>query len=254
MFLWPLITHALKAALRDKMILALVVALAVSCSLSVFMGGVAVIEQSQFSIIFAASGVRIAVVLGLTLFVVFYIRRSFDAKDVEFLLSRPITRLQYLASHAAAFILLALLMTLAQGLCIYILGGKILSEGNLLWLASIAAENIIMVGVALFFAMIVSSAATATMACFGFYALNRMMGEILGVIDSNVSFPGSEAMGVIMQAISIVMPRLDLMAQSSWLIYGVGEDVNLTIVFLQAVIFSLFIFFAAAIDLVRRQF
>ena len=142
------------------------------------MGGVAVIEQDQFSIIFAASGIRLAVILGLTLFVTFYIRRSFDAKDVEFLLSRPISRLQYLASHAVAFIILALAMGLAQGVCIYILSNHLISDGHWLWLLSIMAENIIMVGVALFFSMILASAATASMACLGFYALARMMGQI----------------------------------------------------------------------------
>jgi hypothetical protein len=254
MFSWPLITHALKAAIRDKMILALVLALAVSSSLSVFMGSVAVIEQDQFSIVFAASGIRLAVVFGLILFVVFYIRRSFDAKDIEFLLCRPLTRFQFLLSYALSFILLALIMTVAQGVCLYVLGANIFAEGQLLWLASIAAENIIMVGVALFFSMIMSSAATASMACLGFYTLTRMMGHILGVIDSDLAFPGSEILSYIMQAISIVMPRLDLMGQSSWLIYGVGEGIDLAFVFIQAAIFSIFIFLAAAIDLVRRQF
>lgn len=254
MLSWQLITHALKAAIRDKMILTLIVALAVTCSLSVFMGSVAVIEQDQFSIVFAASGIRFAVVFGLILFVVFYIRRSFDAKDVEFLLCRPLTRIQFLLSYSLAFIILALIMTVAQGLCVYVLGGQSFGEGHFLWLASIAAENIIMVGTALFFSMILSSAATASMACLGFYALTRMMGQILGVIDAGVPFPGSTLLSYLMQAISIVMPRLDLMGQTSWLVYGVGDKVDLSFVFLQAVIFSIFIFLASAIDLVRRQF
>lgn len=250
----PLVQHAFKAAVRDRMVLALIVALAISCSLSIFMGSVAVTEKDQFAIVFAASGIRLSVVFGLILFVVFYIRRSFDSKDIEFLLSRPVSRVQFLASYSLAFIALAVIMGIAQGICIYLLGGHLFSSGHVLWIISIIAENIIMVGVALFFSMILTSAATASMACLGFYVLARMMGQILGVIDSGATFPGSEILNVVMQGISVVLPRLDLMAQSSWLIYGVGDGVNLMFVFLQAAIFSIFIFLAASIDLIRRQF
>lgn len=254
MISFPLILHALTAAVRDKMILALFLAIILSCSLSLFLGGVAVVEQDYFSIVFTAAGLRFSVVLGLVLFVAFYIRRSFESKDVEFLLSRPISRVQFVASYITAFIVLAVVMSIAQGACLYVLGSHLFDQGYWLWIISALAENMIMVSVALFFSMYLSSAATAALACFAFYALSRMMGQILGVIDAGTALPAHEAITMLMNAISLVVPRLDLMAQSSWLVYGVSDPFDFTIVIAQGAVFSVFIFLAASIDLVRRQF
>ncbi len=251
---WALMRYVLKAAARDKVIISLMVALALSCALSVFMGSVAVIEQDYFSIVFAASGSRISIVFGLVLFVVFYIRRSFEAKDIEFILSRPLSRVQFLLSYIAAFVVLAVLMGVVQGGCIYAMSGHLFSVGHWYWIVSVIAENMIMVSVALFFSMILSSAATAALACFGFYALARMMGHILGALDGGTDLPGGKWIGMVLEGISVVTPRLDLMAQSSWLIYGVDGSINLAVIILQGFIFSAFIFFATSIDLIRRQF
>lgn len=250
----PLIRHVLTAAVRDKMILALCLALILSCALSMFLGGTAVVEQNQFSVVFTASGLRFSVVLGLILFVVFYIRRSFEAKDVEFLLSRPISRVAFVASYISAFMFLALVMAGLQAACLYLIGHQTWGDGYWLWIFSVFAENIIMVSIALFFAMYLSSAATAAMACFAFYVLARMMGQILGGIDSGVTLPGQDFIQALMNGISLVVPRLDLMAQSSWLVYGVPDHFDFVVVVAQGLVFSLFIFFAASIDLVRRQF
>lgn len=250
----PLIAHALTAAVRDKMILALVLAVILSCALSVFLGGTAVVEQGQFAVVFTAAGLRFSVVLGLVLFVVFYIRRSFEAKDVEFLLSRPISRVSFVASYIAAFTVLALAMAVLQALCLYLIGHQAWGDGYLLWIISALAENIIMVSIALFFSMYLSSAATAAMACFAFYVLSRMMGQILGGIDAGIDLPGHDFIQALMNGISLVIPRLDLMAQSSWLVYGVADPFDFVIVGVQGLVFSLVIFFAASIDLVRRQF
>lgn len=256
MISFPLAFYAVKASIRDKMVLAMLLALAITCSLSIFMGSNAVTEKDYFSIVFAASGIRMASVFGLIIFVIFFVRRSFDAKDIEFLLSRPISRVQLIVSYAIAFILLAFLIGAAQTLSLYFLADQNFSHGMLYWGISMILENIVMVSVAFFFSMILSSAATAAMACLGLYALARMMGQILGTLDAGVAtaLPMSEAISGIMQAVSVVIPRLDLMAQSSWLIYGADSVDNLHLILIQSSIFVLLILVASALDLVRRQF
>ena len=57
-----------------------------------------------------------------------------------------------------------------------------------------------------------------------------------------------------MLVVSIFVPRLDIMGQTSWLIYGVEGEVGFPFLFLQGAIFSGLIFGAAYIDLNRRQF
>ncbi len=250
-----LVLYVLKAAVRDRLVVALFLAMVVAVSLSLFMGSAAVSEKGNFAIVFAGAGLRLAGVFGLVLFVVFFIRRSFEARDVEFLLSRPITRIQFIISYAVGFSIMALILGLAQGLCIYAPSPQTFNQGHLLWALTLALENVIMVNVALFFAMILPGAATAAMAAAGFYVLTRMMGQILGIVDAHIA-TGSMMQGLeqVMQIISMVLPRLDLMAQTSWLIYGpeTGQDFGLIIV--QGAAFTVMIVMAALLDLARRQF
>ncbi len=249
----PLVLYVLTAALRDRLVMAMIITLVVGTSLAVFLGSAAIAEKQQFAMVFAGAGLRLAGVLGLVLFTVFFIRRSFDARDVDFILSRPVSRVEFLLSYAAGLSLLALGMAAAQTLCLYIIGGNLFGPSHISWAVSLAFENIVMVNAALFFSMILSSAATAATATAGFYILARLMGQLLGIIDST----GKPAfiynlMEYILQAISAVMPRLDLMAQTSWLIYG--QSVEISSILLQAAIFTILIITAALIDLVRRQF
>jgi hypothetical protein len=249
----PLVLYVLTAALRDRLVMAMIITLVVGTSLAVFLGSAAIAEKQQFAMVFAGAGLRLAGVLGLVLFTVFFIRRSFDARDVDFILSRPVSRVEFLLSYAAGLSLLALGMAAAQTLCLYIIGGNLFGPSHISWAVSLAFENIVMVNAALFFSMILSSAATAATATAGFYILARLMGQLLGIIDST----GKPAfiynlMEYILQAISAVMPRLDLMAQTSWLIYS--QTVEISSILLQAAIFTILIITAALIDLVRRQF
>ncbi len=251
---WPLITYVLTAALRDRLLLSLIILLVLGASLSVFMGSSAVVEQDRFAVVFAGGGLRLASVLGLVLFVVFFVRRSFESKDVEFLLSRPVSRVQFLLSFSAAFSLLGILMGAAVGATLYALGPHLFGEGHILWVVSLMVENVIMVNAALFFSMFLSSAATASMVAFTFYVLARMMGQILGIIDAGGRLFEFGPMSVAIQMISAVTPRLDLMAQTSWLVYGAGDEVGFSYIIIQGLVFSILIILASLLDLVFRKF
>ncbi len=251
-----LVSYVLRAAIRDKILIALVLAMLVGTSFSIFLGSAAVIEKGQFAGVFAASGLRLAGVAGLVLFAVFYVRRSFESRDIEFLLSRPVSRTQLLLSFSAAFSLLALVTGLAEGACIAMLAPDMLDPGALLWVTSIIVENIIMVNVALFFALFLSSPASCTMACFGFYMLARLMGQLLGIIDTGTTggLPAATVLARIVEIISAVTPRLDLMGQTSWLIYGPDKGIGYAFLLGQGVIFTALVLVAARIDLARRIF
>ncbi len=249
---WPLVRYVLTAALRDRLVMTMAIMVVLGASVSIFLGSASIIEKQQFSVVFAAAGLRFAGVLGLVLFTVFFIRRSFEARDVEFILSRPVSRIEFILSYAAGLSLLALGLGAAQALCLYLIAPHMFGPGHAWWMLSIAAENVIMVNTALFFSMILTSAATAAMATAGFYILARLMGQLLGIVDAyGQSGFIYDVMEYLMQAISAVMPRLDLMAQPSWLIYGYEGG---GFVLVQGAVFAVLVTTAALIDLVRRQF
>ena len=250
-----LVKYVLKAAIRDKLVLSLLLLLALATSLSIFMGSAANTESDQFAAVFAAGSIRLLNVFGLCLFVIFFIRRSFESRDVEFLLTRPIGRIRFLLSYAASFAFLGLVLALVSVLCIYFLSPHLFSSGSVLWGVSLIFENIIMVSTALFFAMVLSSPALAMFGTMGFYILVRMMSDILGILDSG-KLTGSvyQAMEWSLQLISMFLPRLDLMGQSSWLVYGMEDPSELIFVCAQGVVYTVLILTAALIDLTLRRF
>ncbi len=249
----PLVKYVLMAAFRDRLILSMLVIILLGSLLSIFLGSAAIIEKDQFTLVFTAAGLRIISVLGLVLFVIFFVRRSFEARDIEFLLSRPISRLNIIFSYGTAFSLLAILMGLAVGVAVYSVAPHLLGAGHALWILSIIVENIIMVNIALFFSMYISSSAAASLITLGFYVLARMMGQLLGIIDSDL-VNSSGIYSAALQIVSVITPRLDLMGQTSWLIYGVSGDITAWHILAQGFVFPALVLLAASFDFTRRQF
>lgn len=249
-----LVKYAFMAALRDKLVVSMIVVFVLGACLSLFFGSSAVIEKDQFTVIFTASSLRILSVFGLVLFVVFFIRRSFDGKDIEFLLSRPVSRPVLIFSYFIAFCVLSFVMSVAVGLCVYTVSPHLFSQAHIFWVFSIFIESVIMVSIALFFAMYFSSAANASMAALAFYALARMMGQLIGIVDSPLVDSGG-GLSMALQLVSVLVPRLDLMGQSSWLIYGVSDSAfGFVHMIAQGVVFSSLVLGAACFDLCRRAF
>jgi ABC-type transport system involved in multi-copper enzyme maturation permease subunit len=206
--------------MRDKLIWTLLLMIATGAALANFMGGAAITEKEGFAIVFGSAGLRFLKVLGIVLFVCFYVRRAFETKEVEFLLSRPISRGSFLFSHAIAFMILSVLATLAVVLSVYIIGRPD-PAGLFAWGMSICVENMIMAIAALFFSMVLSSAAGSALATLGFYVLSRLIGTLIGIsalAPKNWIFA---VMNNVLDVISIIVPRLDMVGQTSWLVYGV---------------------------------
>lgn len=249
-----LVNYILTAAFRDRLFLGFLGILAVGTSLSLFFGSSVITETDQFSLAFAAGGLRLAGVLTLVLFIVFYMRRSFETRDVEYMLSRPISRLQFLVAHVLAFTMIATVMAGFITLTLFLMPSNMANNGIGLWGASILAEFIIMAIVSLFFALVLSSAVTASMMVISFYVLSRLMGSILGIIASDASGGAIVLMEKVMLVISVFIPRLDLIGQTSWLLYGVEDTVNFEFIALQGGVFCGLVFAATFFDLSRRQF
>lgn len=249
----PLVCYVLKASVRDRLFIALLLAVAVCASLAIFMGSAAIVEAKQFVVVFAAAGLRLAAVATLTLFIVFYIRRAFETRDIDFLLSRPLSRPQFILSHAVAFIALAVFVGLIAAMPLVLLAAPYVGVNALLWAATLLIELVIVAMASLFFAMVVPSAAGGVLSVFGLYTLSRLMGEILGILKNGLELPGYEVMGFIMHMISLAVPRLDLMAQSSWVVHGADPGLMLFLI-AQGIVYSALLAAAATIDLIRRQF
>lgn len=269
----PLVSYILTAALRDRLVLTLLLLIGTGAAVSIFLGSSAITEQDSFALVLGASGLRFLSVVGIVLFCCFYVRRSFETKEVEFLLSRPISRMTFLFSHAAAFMIMSLFVSLLVTTAVFFMGRPNLG-GLFAWGLSIAAEGMVMSAVALFFSMVLGSAAGSALAAFGFYILSRLIGTLLGIASTAPENPVLLVLNKIMDLISIVVPRLDVIGQTGWLVYGVegsggvgflhdaGPYAHRMIetlgmmgfISLQGVLFLALILAASAFDFSRRQF
>jgi ABC-type transport system involved in multi-copper enzyme maturation permease subunit len=250
-----LVKYVLKACVADKIIWAFMAAFAVLSSVSMFLGDASVIEQNQFSLVFCAGSLRLAAVLGIVLFIVFFIRRSFESRDIELLLSRPLSKLSILMSYAGAFSILAILMASAVAACVYLVSSEIMVQGYVMWSFSLISELLIVAFVAFFFASLLSSAAVATLMTLMFYMLGRMMGQLLSIIETKqLQAWYADTAEIMMQAISMLVPRFDLMGQTSWLLYDVQGDVGWFFLVMQPLVYNALIFTALAYDFNKKQF
>lgn len=255
-----LIKYILTAAVRDKLLWGIAAMSILVVCLSIFSGSAAIVEQNQFILTYMAGGLRIIALLGLTLFTIFYVRRSFDSRDVEFLLTRPISKLSFVFSHIVALSVL----TIVSGISISLIMSVVAYHYDVhssfyLWCFGITFELMIIVNVAFFFSMVLSSPVTAGMATFGFYILARLMGQLLSILHHTPNPLSAQdyimnGLGHLFSVISIVFPRLDLLAQTSWLIYGGGEFSSWIFIVAQGVVFLSLVSVATWLDLRRRQF
>lgn len=250
----PTVKYVFVAAVRDRLILSLLAIVAVGTALSVFLGSAAFVEQNAFVLVFSSGALRILSVLGLVLFCVFFIRRSFDNKDVDYLLSRPISRVSFIVSHSAALSLIAIVVAVFCSAAVFLTAPQNIGEGHFLWGLSLMFELIIMVNAALFFSMVLPSASTSAMVVLGLYVLSRIIGILLGIVSSGlIATPMMKGAAFVMKFVSLIIPRLDLFAQTSWLLYG-PDKVTILFILAQGIIFSALLVTAALVDLVRRQF
>jgi hypothetical protein len=250
--------YVLKAAGRDKLFLSMFLAVALAIALSIFTSSSAVTEKAQFSLVYIGGSLRLLAIAGLSLFVIFFVRRSFEARDVEYLLTRPISRISFILSHMIAFSLLALAVAAMVSFSVLLYAYRVdqINMGTFLWLAGIAGELFVMVNVSFFFAMVLTSPVTGTLATLGFYVLSRLMGQLLSIVGAGFTqFPGSEIMASVLKIISMFIPRFDLMAQTSWLLYGVQNALeNYGFIVAQALLFTGMVMVATIIDFVKKQF
>ncbi|MCK5518372.1 MAG: hypothetical protein KAI61_03070, partial [Alphaproteobacteria bacterium] len=152
--------------------------------------------------------------------------------------------------------------------------GNPIYDGLALWGISIAAEISIMAVAALFFSMVLSSASGSALATLGVYALSRMAGTLMGIMDTTPENWIFAILGNLMKLISIMIPRLDMMGQTTWLVYGVkgaggvkflpdaggtaywmAEYLGLAgFIGVQGIVFVSLLLAASAYDFTRRQF
>ncbi|MES2677817.1 MAG: hypothetical protein V4612_05855 [Pseudomonadota bacterium] len=254
--MYSILKYILLTAVRDRLYVGLFIILLAAFGISSVVGSTALLEQAQATTVYVAASSRMIFAVGMILFVCFYVRKTFENREVEFVLSKSISRHSFIFAYLLGFILVALLIILPLVILLFFM--KVNLVGLFYWALSLIFEALIIITFSLLAALILSSAVSAVMASLGFYIISRMMGFFVLTIQIPRN-PSDFAtldrfLKAILKIISIVFPRLDLYGKSEWLIYGVVNSADLYIILGQSLIYIPLMIFMAFYDFNRKQF
>lgn len=250
------IRYVLLTATRDRLFFGLLFGILGAAYISSVMGSTALLEPEQMTLSFTAASARVIIMVGIIVFIGFHMRNAFDAREIDVLLSRPISRTSLVLSYWLGFVTVATLLVLPTVVLIYFVG-VINMTGYLLWSASLILESWLVVSLALFAALTIKSGVGTVLSSLALYTLSRMMGFFVATTKTGILFDTEQVnLGAkwLMAVISTVVPRLDFFAKSQWLIYGAKSYDDLTLFLLQAAVFIPLLLAAAVIDFKRKQF
>ncbi len=248
----PTIKFVLITALRDRLFVSLLALLALAFGISTYLGGGAVAEAEQMTVVYSAGAARVLVILGLTVFVAFHIERLYDTREIEAILSRSISRETFVVSYWLAMVCVALLVIVPAIVVISLF--QLSPDGTIYWSATILLEGMIMVAFAIFCGMSMERAIPTIFATMGFYILARMVGFFTGIAAHGKQSGMNQVANPIMEYVGYLVPRLDLAGQTRWLVYGVDGSEKFTLIALQGIVYIVLLLSAAIFDLRRKHF
>ena len=251
----PILKYILLIGIRDRLYLGLFISLIVTFSISIFLGNTSLIEQQQAISAYIAGSSRVILAIGMILFVCLNVARAFENKEVEFILSKSISREQFVLGYLLGFFIAALLIFIPLISAILIIT-KANKFGLMIWSASLLSELLIVISFSLLSSLILKNSFSAIMASFAFYVISRLMGMFVLAINlpQNIAEAESHFLASTLKILSAIFPRLDLFSQSSWLNYEITDFSSLKIIFWQSLIYIPLMIFMAFHDFKKKQF
>jgi ABC-type transport system involved in multi-copper enzyme maturation permease subunit len=202
--------------------------------------------------VYAAGAARAVVVLGLSVFAGFHIERLYETREIEAILSRAISRPQFVLAYWLGLAVIAVFVVVPVALVIAVF--QLSAIGTAYWAASLVLESLIVVGFALFAGLTFGRAIPTVFATLGFYALSRMVGELISLVELGRQGGVNRVANPIAETLALFVPRLDLFADTRWLVYGPDTGETLTIPVIQAAIYVPLLILAGTFDLRRKEF
>jgi len=240
-------------ALRERLLwLAALVVLA-GVALAQFLQQVAITESREIQTAVLAALLRMSAAFIVATAVISGMSRESNDKIAELLLSFPVRRSLYVygkfLGYAAVAALLAVVF--AAPLALY---AK--SAGVAAWTVSLVCELLIVVAVSVLCVLTLMRTISALAAVAGFYLLARSMSAIQAMAHA-LPEPASIADHVItrtVDAVSWLLPPLDHMTDTAWLVQGPPAAGVIAGLAAQAALYVALIGSAALFDLYRKSF
>jgi ABC-type Na+ efflux pump permease subunit len=192
---------------------------AAAFGLAAFLSQVALTEGRSLQVAVVAALLRAFAVFLVALQVSASVMREREDKGLELMLSLPLTRASHYLGRLAGFgaMAAALALVFALPLLAWVSPATVA-----LWAVSLMLEGTLVAAAALFFAMTLAQPVPAIAATIGLYLLARSMAAIQAIAAGPLVEPSlaSQAARFCVDAVALLLPRLDTVTQTEWLLYG----------------------------------
>ncbi len=226
--------------------------LAAALVLAAFLSQVALTEGRELQLATIAALLRACTVFLVAAQVSASVLREINDKGLELMLSLPLSRATHylgrLAGFAATGALLA--MVFALPLLLWAPPGAVA-----LWALSLACEAALVAAAALFFAMTLAQLVPAIAAAAGLYLLARSMAVIQAIAAGPLAEPTltNRAARFIVDGLALLLPRLDAVTRTEWLLYGISPVGAYAAALGGLVVYGALLAAAGLVDFYRRS-
>lgn len=241
-------------AVRNRVLWLVAVIACGGIGLAQFLNQVAITESIQIQTALLAALMRVAAVFIVATFVVTSMVREANDKVADLLLAQPVPRSSYFLGKFAGYAGTSLVLAVAFALPLFMFAPAI---SVLIWMGSLMLELLIVTSVSLFCVITLTQVLSAFAATAAFYLLSRSMAAMQMIagaaLTDNPSFADA-AINRIVNGIAILLPSLDRMSMTDWLIApppGIGDILQMAG---QSLVYVALIVAAAMFDLYRRNY
>lgn len=214
---WIIARFALLEALRSGLPWLALGCIAASIGFAAFLAHVALTETRELQAAAAAAMLRISAVFLIATHVVASVAREANDRGLELALALPISRSAYYAGKLAGFACAAALLAAAFSAPLFLWSGPAPLG---VWGLSLAAETALVAAMGLFFSTAVTQVVPAIVATAGLYVLARSVSAIQAIAAGPLAQGQENALRGIVEALALLLPRLDEATRTEWLVYG----------------------------------
>jgi Cu-processing system permease protein len=251
----PIARYTLLEGLRNRLLWLALILVAAGLAFTQFLQQVSITESNQIQAALFAALLRVGAVFMLASFVVTSMVREFNDKVMELVLSRPLRRSSYFFGKLAGYALVAVALAAICGLALVLFVPP--ARAAILAL-SLGCELLIVTALALFCVLSLTQVISAFAAVAGFYLLARSISALqimaANPLSEDLVGTGQKIVNFSVDTIAFLLPALDRMTQTSWLIYGAPTSAEILQVLVQTAVYTLLLCGAALFDLQRKNF
>jgi ABC-type transport system involved in multi-copper enzyme maturation permease subunit len=217
-----------------------------------FLSQVALTETLALQTAVVAALLRACAVFLIASQVITSTQRERDDKGLELMLSLPLSRSAYYLGRLMGFAVCGAIVSVCFALPLLLWSPP---QTVLLWAVSLSVETALMAAAALFFSVALAQLLPAAAATAGLYLLARAIGAIQAIASgplAQLSLPQEIARWSV-DAVALLLPRLDAVTRTAWLIYGPPAPGEFSAALAGLALYAVLLVVAGLFDFHRRN-